>query len=158
VACLAVLLLVCFFAWRWPAELGAPADAADAYDAARPEWYFLFLFQFLKLFHGEMGEFLGAIVVPGALMGILFLMPILGHTRIGHRFNIAFLFLVLLGAGVLTGLAWWEDRQSRYLPFDTFAEIAAAQENIAADVRRNGSASPYASAGDEEKQLVLYYK
>ena len=27
------------------AELGAPADPADQYSAARPEWYFLFLFQ-----------------------------------------------------------------------------------------------------------------
>jgi ubiquinol-cytochrome c reductase cytochrome b subunit len=35
------------------AELMAPADPANPYDAARPEWYFLFLFQFLKWFPGE---------------------------------------------------------------------------------------------------------
>jgi ubiquinol-cytochrome c reductase cytochrome b subunit len=29
------------------AELGAPADPSESYAAARPEWYFLFLFQFL---------------------------------------------------------------------------------------------------------------
>ena len=30
-----------------------PADPADQYSAARPEWYFLFLFQFLKYFPGR---------------------------------------------------------------------------------------------------------
>ena len=49
------------------AELGAPADPSLPYAAARPEWYFLFLFQFLKVFEGfgASGEFFGAIVVPG---------------------------------------------------------------------------------------------
>ena len=83
VACLAVLTVVLFlvvrpalFSSQGPlhtphaqlgAEFGAPADPANPYSAARPEWYFLFLFQFLKLFegHGASGEFLGAIVVPG---------------------------------------------------------------------------------------------
>ena len=42
------------------AELGAPADPSEPYAAARPEWYFLFLFQFLKVFEGwgATGEFL----------------------------------------------------------------------------------------------------
>jgi len=30
-----------------------PADAAEEYSAARPEWYFLFLFQLLKKFKSE---------------------------------------------------------------------------------------------------------
>ena len=93
VACLAVLAVVLFFIFK-PAIMGetsrdliaahpgdylgahldAPADRANEYSAARPEWYFLFLFQFLKLFEGqgEVGELLGAIVVPGAVMGMLF--------------------------------------------------------------------------------------
>ena len=74
------------------AELGAPADPSLPYAAARPEWYFLFLFQFLKVFEGwgATGEFLGAIVVPGLIMGVMFLMPILGSWKLGHRFNVAF--------------------------------------------------------------------
>ena len=48
VACLAVLLVVLFFIIRYRgAELGAPADASEQFSAARPEWYFLFLFQLL---------------------------------------------------------------------------------------------------------------
>ena len=50
VACLGVLAVVMFLAVYKGAELSAPADPSEAYDAARPEWYFLFLFRFLR-FH-----------------------------------------------------------------------------------------------------------
>ncbi|HKX63377.1 MAG TPA: cytochrome bc complex cytochrome b subunit, partial [Verrucomicrobiae bacterium] len=53
VACLAVLAVVLFLTIRYGADLGAPADPAENYAAARPEWYFLFLFQLLKYFPGS---------------------------------------------------------------------------------------------------------
>jgi ubiquinol-cytochrome c reductase cytochrome b subunit len=114
VACLAVLatvLLLCIYHGAGPhggAELGAPADPTENYDA-RPEWYFLFLFQFLKYFPGE-SEIIGAMVIPGAVMGVLVLMPLLGRWKLGHRFNIAFIFGILLGIGFLTFRAVKEDR------------------------------------------------
>src|SRR5262249_52276357 len=79
------------------AELGSPAHPATQYSAARPEWYFLFLFQFLKLFEGggERGELLGAIVIPGAVLLMLFLMPLIGRWKLGHRFNVALIFILL---------------------------------------------------------------
>jgi ubiquinol-cytochrome c reductase cytochrome b subunit len=119
VACLAVMAAVLFFVVRpWlfhtgeelGAELGAPADPSESYSAARPEWYFLFLFQFLKLFRGGT-EVWGAIVIPGIIMGIIFLMPIIGRWRLGHRFNIGLMFSLLAGAGVLTYLAVQQDKQ-----------------------------------------------
>ena len=48
VACLAVLLLVLGLSIWKGAELAAPANPSENYAAARPEWYFLFLFRFLK--------------------------------------------------------------------------------------------------------------
>src|SRR4051812_47231299 len=99
VACGAVLAFVLFLIWlprlRDPAahlgaELGAPADPSEAFSAARPEWYFLFLFQFLKYFPGE-SEIWGAMIIPGIFMGILFLMPFIGKWQLGHRFNVMFL-------------------------------------------------------------------
>src|SRR5207248_6684151 len=82
------------------AELGAPADASEPYSAARPEWYFLFLFQFLKYFPGE-SEIIGAMVIPGAIVGVLFLMPFIGRWKLGHTFNVAFIFGIFGGIAIL---------------------------------------------------------
>ena len=110
VACLAVMAVVGGLSWYFHgAELTAPADGARQYEAARPEWYFLFLFQFLKLFHGETGEIIGAIVIPGLLMAVLFAMPLLGRRPVGHYFNLGFLFAVFAGIVYLTVAAFQED-------------------------------------------------
>ncbi|MGI9428947.1 MAG: cytochrome b N-terminal domain-containing protein [Bythopirellula sp.] len=90
------------------AELTAPADPANNYAAARPEWYFLFLFQFLKWFPGEL-EVWGAFVIPGLIVAVLFLMPWIGRSRIGHFFNVALLIVLLGGAALLTVQAIQDD-------------------------------------------------
>jgi ubiquinol-cytochrome c reductase cytochrome b subunit len=92
-------------------ELGAPADPSEAFSAARPEWYFLFLFQFLKYFPGE-SEIFGAMIIPGFFMFVIFLMPFFGKWKLGHRFNVLFLFALLAGAGLLTYLAKAEDKRN----------------------------------------------
>ena len=108
VACLAVLASVVYLTVRHHgAELHAPADPTQPFNAARPEWYFLFLFEFLKLdfltqWFGHQGELVGAIVIPGVVMGILAGMPFIGGWRLGHRFNLGFLGVVLVGAVLLT--------------------------------------------------------
>ena len=48
IACLAVLVAVMGLTLWKGAELTAPANPAEAYSAARPEWYFLFLFQLIS--------------------------------------------------------------------------------------------------------------
>jgi quinol-cytochrome oxidoreductase complex cytochrome b subunit/mono/diheme cytochrome c family protein len=90
------------------AELGAPADPSEAYSAARPEWYYLFLFQLLKYFPGS-SEVIGAIVLPGVVMTLLFLIPFIGRWEIGHQFNRAFVLLLLLASVGLTAIALSED-------------------------------------------------
>jgi ubiquinol-cytochrome c reductase cytochrome b subunit len=125
VACLGVAIVVLVLVlWNYPhlesdvpaatqlgAELGAPANPAESYGAARPEVYFLFLFQTLKYLE-EFPPIVGAIVVPGFVMLTLFLMPIIGRWQLGHRFNIVWTFALLIGAGVLTYLAWHDDHRS----------------------------------------------
>ena len=120
------------------AELGAPADPAESYAAARPEWYFLFLFQFLKVFEGwgATGEFLGAIVVPGLIMGVMFLMPILGNWRLGHRFNVAFTLAILAGAGLLTALALDEDYCSLWIDKATLADAEKLHDETGGDDKK----------------------
>jgi ubiquinol-cytochrome c reductase cytochrome b subunit len=91
------------------AELSAPADASSPFAAARPEWYFLFLFELLKYFPGE-SEIIGAILLPGAAVGLMFAMPVLGQWKLGHRFNLVFIFGGLAGAGLLTWMAMKQDK------------------------------------------------
>jgi ubiquinol-cytochrome c reductase cytochrome b subunit len=111
VACLAVLAAVLFLVLRTRgAELGAPADPSEAFDA-RPEWYFLFLFQLLKYFPGGT-EVLGAIVLPSIILLIVFAMPFIGKWNLGHRFNLGLLWSLLGGVGLLTWLAMSEDRRN----------------------------------------------
>lgn len=112
VACLAVLAVVLLLALFKGAELNAPADPAVKFDAARPEWYFLFLFRFLR-FHAveSLGLTFGAIIVPGLIMGVIALMP-LTHKFLGdfgHTLNKAFLWLLGGAVVVLTAMAVIED-------------------------------------------------
>jgi ubiquinol-cytochrome c reductase cytochrome b subunit len=52
------------------------ADPTDTAYIPRPEWYFLWLFELLKLFPGPL-EWLGALIVPGLLVLLLVLAPVL---------------------------------------------------------------------------------
>ncbi len=112
VACLAVLAVVLLLTIFKGAELSAPADPSVKFDAARPEWYFLFLFRFLK-FHAveSLGLTMAAIVIPSIVMGIITVMPLtaklLGNT--GHTINKGFMWLLTIGVVALTGLALYED-------------------------------------------------
>jgi ubiquinol-cytochrome c reductase cytochrome b subunit len=124
------------------AELGAPADPAESYAAARPEWYFLFLFQFLKVFEGwgATGEFLGAIVVPGLIMGVMFLMPIIGNWKLGHRFNVAFTLAIVVGAGLLTALALNEDYCSLWIDKASLADAEKLHDETGGDEEKIAAA------------------
>ena len=128
VAALAVLATVVFLTLAFHgAELSAPADPSEPFPAARPEWYFLFLFEFLKYFPGHT-EVWGAIVIPTLALLILAAMPLIGRWRLGHRFNLAFLASIGIGALLLTLQARRQD-----LADPTFL---AAREQASRDARR----------------------
>ncbi len=112
IACLAVLAVVLALAIFKGAELNAPANPSEAFSAARPEWYFLFLFRFLRFETVEhFGLAFGAIYFPGILMTVLVLMPITAMIKgvRGHRFNVIFTWVVTIGIVALTAVAWYED-------------------------------------------------
>lgn len=87
-----------------PAPLEGLADPTDSAYTPRPEWYFLFLFQALKLFQGPI-EPIGSIVLPTAAVAALFAVPFVdraGVKRVAERtFAIS---LVLLCAITWTSL------------------------------------------------------
>jgi len=130
VACLALLVVVLLLVIRFDvgglvagkldgphlgADLGPPANPVEDYRAARPEWYFLFLFQFLKKF--EANEFLGAIVLPALAVAYLFLMPWIGRSRVGHAVNLGTLAVGLAGALFLTGQAFFDDYRAEWTAY-----------------------------------------
>jgi ubiquinol-cytochrome c reductase cytochrome b subunit len=141
VACLAVLAAVLFFVLRYHgAELGAPANSAEPFDAARPEWYFLFLYQFLKYFPSGT-EIIGAIIIPTLIVAFLFAMPFLGRWKLGHRFNVGLVCSLLAGAVLLTYLAVNEDRNNpRYQVAVRQADAAAERVKFLAEA--NGGIPP----------------
>jgi mono/diheme cytochrome c family protein len=52
-----------------------PADPSDSNYVPRPEWYFLFLFEMLKFFPGQI-EFVGTAIIPGLAVVLLLLLPL----------------------------------------------------------------------------------
>lgn len=140
-ACLAVVAVVLVLVfWHYPsrgteaplpgqlgADLGAPADPSENYPAARPEAYFLFLFQLLKYLEA-FPPAIGGLVVPGLAVISLVAMPIIGRWRWGHRLNVAWLVMLLGGAGLLTGLALHDDYNGRTEHSRSYLQAAATAE------------------------------
>jgi ubiquinol-cytochrome c reductase cytochrome b subunit len=77
------------------------ADPTDTTYIPRPEWYFLFLFQTLKLFEGPL-EVVGAVVLPNLAILTLFLVPFLDRGRLMRVTQRTFAAAAL----ALTALAW----------------------------------------------------
>ena len=116
IACVAVAgTVLALVWWRRGAELGAPANPAEAYSAARPDWYFMALFQLLKFQdwfqqHLPGGGLLWCVIlIPGAIAAFLLLMPLLGLRKAGHFCNLAGLWVGLGFYGAFTAMAYWHD-------------------------------------------------
>jgi ubiquinol-cytochrome c reductase cytochrome b subunit len=123
-------LMVAVVARAHGVGLDAPADPASSYDA-RPEWYFLPLYQLLKYFPGRL-EIVAALGAPLVAGGFLFLLPLVdrGPSRNpgARKAWIGGLVLLLFGAATLGALAELGDRKNpRYKAFREGAVKAAAR-------------------------------
>jgi mono/diheme cytochrome c family protein len=75
-----VVVAVLFALAIWaPPKLEPMADPTSTTYNPRPEWYFLFFFQFLKLFPGYL-EALAAIVIPVVALAILVIIPLIDRS------------------------------------------------------------------------------
>lgn len=85
-----------------------PADPSDSNYIPRPEWYFLFLFQMLKYFPGEI-EWIGTAIIPGLAVLALFLLPFFDRNPKRHwsnrKLGVSIMTLVVIGMVVLTVVA-----------------------------------------------------
>ena len=91
------------------APLDSPADPSRPSPSARPEWYLLFLYQFLKYFPGRT-EVIGAVVIPSFVVALMLCFPFLSRLRRGHALCVGITFATLTGALLLTVTAIREDR------------------------------------------------
>lgn len=84
------------------------ADPTDTSYIPRPEWYFLFLFQTLKLFPGPL-EVVGSVVLPGLAVMTLILVPFIDRSQMvkvtKRTFAAGVVLLAAIGWGGLTAAA-----------------------------------------------------
>lgn len=82
-----------------------PADPSDASYIPRPEWYFLFLFEMLKYFPGQI-EWIGTTVIPGIAVVVLLLLPFIDKNPSRYwknrKVGVAIMGAVVFGMVALT--------------------------------------------------------
>ena len=109
---LIVLGITVTFSTFFPPEIGIKADPlAPAPENIKPEWYFLFLFQTLKLFPGEIlglnGETIAIVLITLAIL-FFFLIPFFDRkssrgepspffTWIGIVYTVYFIVMTVIG-------------------------------------------------------------
>jgi ubiquinol-cytochrome c reductase cytochrome b subunit len=137
--------IIFYQALRHGAPLEAPADPSSQY-LARPEWYFLPLFQLLKYFEGG-AELVGTIILPGVAMGFLAALPFIHSTfsrRVPgiHRILAGALTLGLMGVGALGALAVRSDKND-----PAVASMAERAHEEATEARRLASMGGVPASG-----------
>ncbi|MEQ8833710.1 MAG: c-type cytochrome [Miltoncostaeaceae bacterium] len=100
VALLAVVGVIAMAIWQ-RVEVGEPVNPATTDFIPRPEWYFLFLFELLKIFEGQnvfMPVIMATFIVPNILMVLLIALPFIdrGPERRIHKRPIAMVTAVLV--------------------------------------------------------------
>jgi mono/diheme cytochrome c family protein len=105
VVSLLVFLVLVGLAYFLGAPLEERANPADTSYTPRPEWYFLFLFQLLKRFPGNL-EVIGVFILPTLAILVLIMLPFLDSSArrhpLGRPVVIGVTSLVVVGIAFLT--------------------------------------------------------
>lgn len=148
---LVLLVVLGLMVWEGGANLDAPADPSSSDYPARPEWYFLSLFQMLKLFPGKQ-EVIGTIVIPSAIGFVLLILPLLDWVfprKLAHFFATGFVFALVGGAGYLTVEAFRADAN------DKVYQEARAKADVARQRAIFLAGNPAAGIPPEGSRFVL---
>lgn len=110
--------------------LGVPTEAranpADSTYTPRPEWYFLFLFQLLKYFPGNL-EVIGVMVIPTLMILLLFALPFIDRSPKRHFLNRPFASLSAVAVvAAIVGLSVLSVREAPPPQAATAVDQAAA--------------------------------
>ncbi len=122
VMALLVFVILIVLAYFIGAPLEARADPADSTYTPRPEWYFLFLFQLLKRFPGNL-EVIGVVLLPTLAILVLFLLPFLDRSPKRHFLNRP----IITGVTVI-GLLW-----IGYLTIQAYQETPPPAQTVTGD-------------------------
>lgn len=125
--------------WGGP-HVKAPADASSSYSIARPEWYFLWLFQILKYLPGGLMA-IGTVFIPGFISLVVLSFPWIGKQKWGHRFNCSFGILLLFVMGGLTLKAFLQDNWDENFQNDLSQAKHEAERTIEL-AQKNGGIPP----------------
>ena len=77
IATLAIAIVITLAIWH-KVEVGEPVNPASTDFVPRPEWYFFFLFELLKIFKGQNAltpVIMATFIIPNILMALLILTP-----------------------------------------------------------------------------------
>jgi ubiquinol-cytochrome c reductase cytochrome b subunit len=105
--------------------LGSPADHANPFAAARPEWIFRALYQFSEFFPGQLA-WIPIFLVPGIVFLLFVLMPFFGKRTLGHLFNLGLTIFLIAAAALLSYLSYARDAR------DPAYQLAVTEENMLA--------------------------
>lgn len=109
---LVIFLALLALAYFLGAPLESRADPGDTNYTPRPEWYFLFLFQMLKYFPGNL-EVIGVIVLPTLAILFLLLLPFIDRSSKRHFWNRKWITgITIFGVVAVTGLTVQSVRES----------------------------------------------
>jgi quinol-cytochrome oxidoreductase complex cytochrome b subunit/mono/diheme cytochrome c family protein len=146
VAVFGVIVLLVFA--EHGANLDAPADPSSSNYPARPEWYFLSLFQMLKLFPGRL-EFVGTIIIPTAIMVVMLLVPLFDRVlpgKLAHFLACSIVFALVGAAGYLTVAAVRDDAKDKSFQESRAQSDQARQRALALAANPNVMVPPEGSA------------
>ena len=99
VVSLLIFLILAALAYFVGSPLEERANPSDTSYTPKPEWYFLFLFQLLKYFPGEL-EVLAVVAIPTLAIILLFLLPFLDRNSKRHPLSRPWVTVLVIGSVV----------------------------------------------------------
>jgi mono/diheme cytochrome c family protein len=151
VVALLVFLVLVALAVFVGAPLEEPANPSNTEYVPRPEWYFMFLFEMLKYFPGEL-EWVGVVLVPGVAVGVLFFLPFLDRGTARHPRQRV--LVVNLAAFAMLAVAFLTLRSYDVTP-TTMVSMITTPPSFSLAAHPAPPARPKLTAG-QEKGMQLY--
>jgi ubiquinol-cytochrome c reductase cytochrome b subunit len=112
VVCSLVVVVIGLLAHFSPADIGPKANPADLQYLPRPDWYFRFLFQWLKYWPGSRAV-IGIVVIPAIIVLLFLLVPFIdrrSERRPWRRpVSIGLFLAILVSIITLTALSYYDD-------------------------------------------------